>query len=154
MSDVRDVLPPQAAIEGHSLVVSLFKLRAVLGRTFRWDDEERFASQSYVHRLAAADRSRSLIAPGTADGPFRVLHLLPHESVSEVQNATVHAFLCQALRKTDGGYRYYWGVYVKPVSMFTPVYMALIKPFRHFIVYPIILNRIRMAWMLKYSGIA
>jgi hypothetical protein len=42
--------------------------------------------------------------------------MLPGEAVSEVLNATVHAFLCQALRKTESGYRLYWGVYVKPVT--------------------------------------
>ena len=67
-----------------------------------------------------------------------------------MHNATVHAFLCQALRETDSGYRLYWGIYVKPASRFTPVYMALIKPFRHLVVYPAILKRIRKAWMMKY----
>jgi hypothetical protein len=71
--------------------------------------------------------------------------------VSEIQNATVHAFLCQALREADAGYRLYWGIYVKPVSRFTPLYMALIKPFRHLVVYPAILGQLRAAWRRKYE---
>jgi hypothetical protein len=152
--DVRDALPPAEAIEANPLVAALFKLRSFVGTILRWDDEERFLAQSYIHRLSAADRARSLLAPGTSDGPFRVLHWLPHEAVSELQNATVHAFLCQALRKTDHGYRYYWGVYVKPVTQLTSAYMAIIQPFRHFLVYPIILGSIRKAWVRRYGGVA
>jgi hypothetical protein len=39
---------------------------------------------------------------------------------------------------------------VKPVSALTPLYMAIIEPFRRFIVYPSILRRIRDAWELRY----
>src|SRR5262245_31273414 len=90
ITDVRNVLPPEAALQANSVVAALFKLRFFMGQVFGWDDPERFASQSYVNRLEIEDRSRSLIAPGTPDGPFRVVHVLPRESVSEIQNATVH----------------------------------------------------------------
>jgi hypothetical protein len=86
-----------------------------------------------------------VLSPGTADGPFRLLYVLERESLEEVRNATVHAFLCWALNQTSDGYRLYWGVYVKPVSWLTPVYMGIIEPFRRFVVYPSIFRAIRRA---------
>jgi hypothetical protein len=81
---------------------------------------------------------------------FRLLYLLGRESLAEIRNATVHAFLCAALYERPSGYRLYWAVYVKPVSWLTPMYMALIEPFRRFIVYPAMLGRIRRAWTARY----
>ena len=75
-----------------------------------------------------------------------MLYVSPHESISEVQNATVHAFSVFALRNTATGYRFYWGIYVRPVGRITGLYMRLIDPFRRFIIYPAILRRVRAAW--------
>src|SRR5439155_14613013 len=72
--------------------------------------------------------------------------------VSCLRNATVHALFAGALTETRVGYRLYWGVYVQPVSRLTPLYMALIDPFRRFIVYPAVLRRIRRAWEERYPG--
>jgi len=38
------------------------------------------------------------------------------------------------------------GVYVRSVSRFTPIYMALIDPFRKLVVYPSLLRTIRAKW--------
>jgi hypothetical protein len=46
-----------------------------------------------------------------------------------------------------GGYRYYLAVYVAKGGWFTRVYLALIDPFRTWIVYPAILKNIRATWM-------
>ena len=62
----------------------------------------------------------------------------------------MHALFAVALTETRVGYRLYWGVYVQPVSRLTPLYMALIDPFRRFIVYPAVLRRIRRAWEERY----
>lgn len=153
MSDMRTVFSPEAAMTANPLVDILFKLRFFVGRIFGWDSEtDQLNERSYIHRLDATERAESLIPPGTPDGPFRLVHLMPGESVSELQNATAHAFLCQALRESETGYRYYWGVYVKPTSRLTPLYMGLIKPFRHWIVYPSILRFIKKAWTSKFEG--
>ncbi len=114
---------------------------------FGWDARETDrADRSYLHHLTPALRARSRVEPGTPDGPFRVLYVLDRESLAELQNATVHAFLSAALVPTPGGYRLYWAVYVKPVSWLTPFYMALIEPFRRWIVYPSIFRRLAKAW--------
>lgn len=60
------------------------------------------------------------------------------------------ALFAVALTETLVGYRLYLGVYVQPVSRLTSLYMALIDPFRRFIVYPAVLRRIRRAWVERY----
>jgi hypothetical protein len=80
------------------------------------------------------------------------VYLFPEEALGEVRNATVHAFSHMAIRRTAPGYRFYWAIYVKSVSRFTPVYMALIEPFRRFVVYPAILRRLRVSWAATYPS--
>jgi hypothetical protein len=38
------------------------------------------------------------------------------------------------------------GIYVKKVSGLTPLYMALIDPFRRFIVYPALVRHVEQMW--------
>jgi hypothetical protein len=83
-----------------------------------------------------------------------LLYGLERESVSEIRNATVHAFSVGALDPTAGGYTLYWAVYVRPVGRVTRVYMALIDPFRRMLVYPAILRGLHDAWVAKYGGSA
>jgi len=98
------------------------------------------------------DRARSLATPGTARGIFRLLYMFPDESVGETRNATVHAFLVMALRPRPGGYRLYWGIYVKPVGWLTPFYMALIDQFRKLIVYPALIRLTQAEWARTYRA--
>lgn len=134
-------------------VRALFALRFALGRVLGWDAPGHDAlTESYLHRLTGDDRTRSLVTPGTLRGIFRVLYLFADESVAETRNATVHAFLAMALRPRDGGYQLYWAIYVKPVGRLTAPYMALIDPFRRFIVYPAMIRQAQAAWARTYGG--
>lgn len=146
--DVREILfgarrpRPPAAVRG------LFALRWALGRLFGWDDGRHDPpGASYLHRLTASDRAQSQVPPGTRDGPFRVLYVFGNEAVSELRNATVHAFLGLALTQRAAGYTLYLAIYVKPVSRWTALYMAVIDPFRRFVVYPALGRRIQQAWL-------
>ncbi len=152
VGDVRALLfgdqrpPTNVAVRG------LFALRAALGRLFRWDDARHDPpGASYVHRLAEADRTRSQVPPGTPDGAFRVLYVFENESVNEIRNATVHAFLGLALTPRRDGYTLYLAIYVKPVSRLTPLYMAAIDPFRRFIVYPALGRQLQRGWSRTYA---
>jgi hypothetical protein len=127
---------------------ALFALRRLLGRVLDWDRP--VPGPSYAERLSQGQRRRSRVPTGRSEGAFRLLYELEHESLLEIRNATVHAFACMALVPRTGGYRFYLGVYVAPVSRFTPVYMAAIEPFRRFIVYPSMLGRLRAAWIAAY----
>ena len=106
---------------------------------------------SYINRLAEADRSQSQVAPGTCEGPFRVLYVLGEEALSELRNATVHAFLALALTPSAAGYTLYLAVYVKPVSRFSTLYMALIDPFRRLVVYPALGRHAQQRWSRTYA---
>jgi Protein of unknown function (DUF2867) len=133
-------------------VRGLFALRSALGRAFGWDDERHDPpGVSYVHRLAEADRLQSQLPPGTREGPFRVLYVFNDESLSELRNATVHAFLALALTPSPGGYTLYLAIYVKAVNRFTPLYMALIDPFRRLVVYPALGRYAQRRWSRTYA---
>ena len=153
MADVRALLGSGKVEAASPVVRALFALRWFLGRVFHWDTARaKQTEQSYVHRLGPEVETRSLVPPGSPDGPFRLLYLFDKESLAEIQNATVHAFLSTALVQTELGYRLYWAVYVKPTSWLTPLYMAAIEPFRRFIVYPALLRRLRRAWKARYTA--
>ena len=140
-------LPPNVAVR------ALFALRWWLGRVFRWDDERHDPpGKSFIHRLTETDRLQSQVPSGTRDGPFRVLYVLRNESLSEIRNATVHGFLALALTPREHGYMVYMGVYVKAVSRLTPLYMALIDPFRRFVVYPALGRMVQQAWARAREG--
>ena len=151
MRDARAILFGDRGPRSNVAVRGLFALRWALGRAFGWDDERHDPpDMSYVHRLAEVDRSRSQVRPGTREGPFRVLYVLGDEALSELRNATVHAFLALALAPSPGGYTLYLAVYVKPVSRFTTLYMALIDPFRRLVVYPALGRQAQQRWSLRY----
>ena len=127
---------------------TLLQVRFLLGRIFRLDVERPGQkSGSYIKLLTEADRVASLLPPASKDGPFDVVYVFPNETLSEIINATVHAFLAQTLTRTSTGYRLYWAIYVRPGGWITPAYMALIDPFRRWIVYPQILDKVREQWI-------
>ena len=83
-----------------AIVKSLFGLRNRIGDLLGWDRERReWSAESYVRRLSAEDRARSRAAPGTADGRFVLLYRFDNEQLSEIRNATVHAFRLRSGRR-------------------------------------------------------
>ena len=131
----------------------LLGLRLALGFIFRLDaPTSARKSASYVRFLPGDERDRSLVPPGSKEGLFDVVYSFENEVLLEVINATVHAFLAQALARAPGGYRLYWAIYVKPVGWITRIYMALIDPFRRWIVYPQLLGGTRQDWVRLYAA--
>lgn len=151
--DIQALLKDGALERANPVVRGLFGLREVLGRFFGWDDAQHDVPEvSYVHCLTETDRTRSLDAPGSQDGPFRVVYTFPQEALSEIRNGTVHAFSALAMIPTAEGYRVFWAIYVKRVSWLTPWYMALIDPFRRLFIYPAIIKRLRQSWSTAYPS--
>jgi hypothetical protein len=145
--DLRSLLSAENLRATNFAVNLLFGLRTWLGRLFDWDREPpRASEESFLHRLSATDRESSLVAPGTREGPFRVLFVSPRESISEIRNSTVHAFSVFALLERSSDYRLYWAIYVQPVGRTTAWYMRLIDPFRRVVIYPAVLRHIRAVW--------
>ena len=144
----RDVFTPRdAKMRGLPAASrALFRLRLLLGRLFRLEREPRDAgATSFTRRLTAEDRAGSSIVAGTRAGNFNVVYRFENEQLLEVHNRTVHAAALSALAKTADGHRYYFAVYVVSVGWITPLYMALIDPFRRWIIYPALLRNISAA---------
>jgi hypothetical protein len=144
--DLRALVSLGNLVEANAAARFLFRLRAWLGRAFGWDREPPQPRSSFLERLSPADREASLVAPGTAEGPFRVLFVSRQEAISEIRNSTVHGFSVFALVGNAPGYRLYWAIYVRPVGPITSWYMRLIDPFRRAIIYPAALRYIQRAW--------
>ena len=126
---------------------ALLNIRLFIGRLLGWDREPAAtARETFATRLTTADRSKSLAPAGTREGLFRVVYRFENEQLLELSNRTAHAAALSALVETAQAYRFYFGVYVRGVGRFTPVYMALIDPFRKLIVYPSLLRTVRASW--------
>ena len=135
------------------IVKGLFRLRGRIGALLGWDQQRpAWHAESYVHRLSEEDRAQSLVAPGTPDRNFRLLYRFADEQLSELRNATVHAFVSLSIRQTPGGYLAYLGVFVQPVHRFTRLYMGTIAPFRRLVVYPAVMRKMQRAWVERYGG--
>lgn len=129
------------------LARALLSIRLFVGRLLGWDREPAVTAwDSFAKRLTAADLSKSLAPPGTREGLFRVVYRFENEQLLEVINHTAHAAALSALVETANSYRFYFGVYVRSVSHFTRVYMAMIDPFRKLVVYPSLLRTIQSNW--------
>jgi hypothetical protein len=129
------------------VVRALLNIRLFVGRMLGWDREPAATTwESFATRMTTADRSRSLVPAGTREGLFRVVYRFENEQLLELINRTAHAAALSALVETGNGYRFYFGVYVRSVSRFTPIYMALIDPFRKLVVYPSLLRTVLAKW--------
>jgi Protein of unknown function (DUF2867) len=129
------------------VVRTLLGIRFFAGRLLGWDREPApTAWETFTTRLTTADRSKSLALAGTREGLFRVVYRFENEQLLELINRTAHAAALSALVETANAYRFYFGVYVRNVGRFTPVYMALVDPFRKLIVYPSLLRSVRSSW--------
>jgi hypothetical protein len=134
------------------VVRALVSIRLFVGRLLGWDREPAATTwQSFATRMTTADRSRSLTPAGTHEGLFRVVYRFENEQLLEVINRTAHAAALSTLVETANAYRFYFAVYVRSVSRFTPIYMALIDPFRKLVVYPSLLRTVRAKWNTTFG---
>lgn len=131
----------------------LLGIRFFVGWFFGWDREPA-ATETFVTRLTDTDCPRSLVTPSTRDGYFRVIYRFENEQLLELINRTVHAAALSALVETPTAYRFYFGVYVRSISRFTPLYMTLIDPFRRLIIYPSLLRSVRARWNQAFGEFA
>jgi len=136
-------------------VRALLNVRYFIGRLFGWDRTPSSTSGpgKFADRLTAADRARSLVPAGTRDGPFGVVYRFENEQLVELTNGTGHVAALSVLVETASTYRFYFAVYVRTVGRLTPVYLALIDPFRKLIVYPSLLRSVRVSWMQTVSAV-
>ncbi len=82
--------------------------------------------------------------------PFEPLYRTDTEFAAEISNKTVHGVMHLAWAELGAGrYQGQMAVYVKPRGRFGQGYMALIKPFRHWIVYPALMRQNERAWKTR-----
>ena len=118
---------------GGGMAAVLFRLRAVLGRFFGWDEDP--------------SQARSDVRVG-----FRPVYEDEFERLAEIENRTVHAFLhlgrvpLSDAGSSEGEWSPQMAIYAKPRGRLGRVYMVLIGPFRHWIVYPSMMRAVEHAW--------
>ncbi len=79
--------------------------------------------------------------------PFVPLYRTDAEFAAEMSNQTVHGVMHLAwVDQGEGRYQGQMAVYVKPRGRFGKGYMALIKPFRYWIVYPALMRQFERTW--------
>lgn len=153
VTDVRAVLfEALDAISTTGPAGLLFRLRLALGAWFGWDDEtqvETMRPGSLRERYAKGEG----LSPGellpAGDKQFVPVYIHDHETLDEIENATVHAGLHLRVVPSDDGPAVDMTVYVKSKGWLTNVYMALIRPFRHLVVYPALLAAVGKRWRAR-----
>jgi uncharacterized protein DUF2867 len=137
----------RASLQAPPVVRALLAIRFFVGRRLGWDHEpDATGRETFATRLTTADLAKSLAPAGAREGLFRIVYRFENEQLLEVMNRTAHAAALSALVETADAYRFYFGVYVRRVGRLTPVYMAVIDPFRKLIVYPSLLRSVRATW--------
>lgn len=129
----------------------LFRVRWRLGRWFGWDDAEAKLPIPGDNKASLTDRLpddlRNTAASLDRHSPFTPLYRTDVEWAAELSNQTVHAVMHLAwVDQGDGRYQGQMAVYVKPRGRRGKAYMALIAPFRHWVVYPALMRQIERAW--------
>jgi hypothetical protein len=82
--------------------------------------------------------------------PLVPLYRTDTEFAAELSNRTVHGVMHLAwVNQGEGRYQGQMAVYVKPRGPFGKGYLAVIKPFRYWIVYPALLRQIERAWSAR-----
>ena len=82
--------------------------------------------------------------------PFTSLYLLEDEWAAEIANRTMHGVMHLGWVPDETGcYRGQMAVLAKPNGLFGTGYMAAIRPFRHLIVYPLMMRQIEREWRAR-----
>jgi hypothetical protein len=150
---------------------ALWRLRDRLGS---WFDLGRISTPSGSGR---GDGANELPIPGTSETslserlpddlrntaadldfgslPFVPLFRTDVEFAAEVSNQTMHGVMHLAwVDQGAGRYQGQMAVYVKPRGRLGRGYMELIKPFRHWIVYPALMRQTERTWNARTSASA
>ncbi|MEP4094276.1 DUF2867 domain-containing protein [Reichenbachiella sp.] len=136
------------------LAGQLFKLRNWLGRVFHWEEEalprETVKPGLIKNRYAKLEKIAPENLPKGGFDHFNLVYQLPTESLLEIENKTVQAAVHFGKVKSENNYSAQMTIYVKPNGYFGQLYMLIIKPFRHFIVYPTLLKAVGKAWRCSH----
>lgn len=137
---------------GSAVVRALFALRWKVGELLGWDEP---ASGTGSRVTTLRDRLPADLRDGPSGPefsgtlPFSPLYVTDNEWAAEIANRTMHGVMHLGwVPDGAGGYRGQMAVLVKRNGLLGHAYMAAILPFRHFIVYPRMLDEIGRRWRL------
>jgi len=142
------------------LVVSdfLMSLRIFLGRVFSFDKNINILpipgckETSLIERLTKEEAEKNLAEPEPVRnyeglGSFRTVYLYENEWLSELSNNTVHALMHLGwIHKSGNFYTAQLAVYTKTRGLMGDLYMRLIMPFRHIVIYPAMIQNVEKRW--------
>jgi len=142
------------AKSGSSLSRALFWIRFRLGELFGWDEtrteraipeDDEVTLRARLPDFLRGSADHPMIGP--PGGRFTPLYRTENEWAAEISNETVHGVLHFAwVPGRAGRYRAQMGIYVKPRGKLGCIYLKLIQPFRHRIVYPALMRQFGNAW--------
>jgi hypothetical protein len=133
-------------------VRALFAIRWKVGGLLGWDGPETGLGSRVptLRDRLPADLRDAPSGPDFEALPFTPLYLLDDEFAAEIANRTMHGVMHLGwVPDQTGGYRGQMAVYVKPNRLFGTAYMAAIAPFRHLIVYPLMMRDIERGWRAR-----
>jgi hypothetical protein len=133
--------------EMSAAVRTLFSIRWALGRLFGLDSQE---SGLGTRVRSLRDRLPSDLADTASDFDahlFTPLYVTHDELALELANQTVHGIMHIGwVPERTGGHRGQMAILVKPNGVLGTAYLMAIAPFRHLIVYPLMMRDIGRAW--------
>ena len=135
----------------------LFDIRERLGEVLGWDDAARHlpipgCTETTLSVRVPNDLRRTASSVTFDELPLTPLYLTDNEFAAELSNQTVHGVIHLAwVARGKGRYQAHMGIYVKPRGLLGEGYMALIRPFRYWVVYPALMRQIEQGWNARNS---
>jgi hypothetical protein len=132
-------------------VRTLLAIRWKLGKLLGWDgpDSGLGARVPTLRDRLPMDLREIPSGPDFEAIPFSPLYLTDDECAAEIANRTMHGVMHLGWvpdADQPGGFRGQMAVLVKPNGLLGTGYMAAITPFRHLIVYPLMMRQISRNW--------
>lgn len=131
----------------------LFTLRKKMGETFGWDEKQVARPIPGCTETSVKDRLSTNEPPATPTlevhdtAVFTPVYAEDTEVLYETSNDTVHALLHLGwVPAKDESFTVQMAVYAKSRGWLGHAYMAAISPFRHWIVYPTMMQWLKRHW--------
>jgi hypothetical protein len=153
-----DVVATLHLIDVSALSRALFWVRFRMGAWFGWDDPNKkrpipgSAETTLKARLPEAlresmEKRRIGESARQARSHLLTVYSIEDEWAAEISNDTVHGVIHLAwIDRGAGRYNAQMRIYVNPRGMLGEMYVKLIQPFRHLIVYPALIRQIGRVW--------
>ena len=137
---------------GSRAVRALFAIRWRVGGLLGWDGPHTGLGSrvATLRDRLPADLREAPSGPEFDALPFTSLYLTGDEFSAEIANRTMHGVMHLGwVPDGTGGYRGQMAVLVKPDGLLGAGYMVAIRPFRHLIVYPLMMQQIEREWRAR-----